>query len=252
MPAPRLWPSRLYELALDAVFPPRCTLCRRFGARLWCDACAQTFSPITSPMCLCCGTPFDSNTRSANLCADCRSNRYHGAPPFDALRSCARFEGALREAIHRFKYQGQSGRAAPLAELLFDYWQADDKLAAHEFALLCPVPLHPLRQWRRGYNQSALLAAKLSAQSGVPHAALLRRVRSTPPQIGLKEKERLANVKGAFAVDIKTLEKLNPSRGPVLLIDDVCTTGATLAECARVLKKAGVKEVCALTLGRQV
>lgn len=244
--------ARAGALVLDAVFPPRCAGCRDFGPALFCEQCAATLRPNTGAFCGRCGTPFDPLAHAAAECADCRANRYHGAPPFTALRSSFIFEGALRPAVHALKYRGKTALAPALASLLHDTLQQDKALAAQNFALLCPIPLHPWRRWRRGYNQSALLAAHLGALCGVPWCEALQRTRRTPPQVGLNEKQRLANVKGAFAVSSELLSKFNPSRSPVLLIDDVCTTGATIAECARVLRAAGIKDVYALTLARQL
>ncbi len=133
-------------------------------------------------------------------CADCRANRYHRAPPFDAVRSVYTFEGALRPAIYNLKYRGKIALAEPLSALLLQTLQCDSVLSQQKFAALCPVPLHPWRQWRRGYNQSTLLAEKLGFRCGVRSLELLKRVRRTPPQVGLNEKQRLENIRGAFAV----------------------------------------------------
>jgi competence protein ComFC len=243
---------RAQNILLDAIFPPRCAGCGDFESALFCDSCRATLQPITAPYCARCGTPFDPLSHPAAECADCRGNRYHGAPPFAAVRSCYAFTGALRPAVHRFKYRGKTALAPQLGELLFARLVSDAALPRDEIKLLCPVPLHSWRRWRRGYNQSELLAGELGRLCGIRHAEILRRTRRTTPQVGLHETERLANVQGAFAVDEKGLEQFNPTRGPVLLIDDVCTTGATLAECARALKKAGIKEVYGLTLARQL
>jgi ComF family protein len=256
----------LAQVTLDAIFPPRCAGCRTWSRPLFCPACRATLTPLAPPFCAVCGKPFDPLAHSAAECADCRANRYHPAPPFQAMRSVYAFENAMRHAVHRFKYNGKIALAAPLAGLLHDYLRHPPE-AGHEekdavpaipvagLALLTPVPLHPWRRYRRGYNQSALLARELSrglARSGDPVAVgeVLRRTRHTPPQVGLTAKDRVENVAGAFAIDAARLEQLNPQRGPVLLLDDVCTTGSTLRECAAVLRKAGVKEVYALTLAR--
>ena len=205
---------------------------------------------MQAPFCVRCGAPFDPLSHAASQCADCRDNRYHDAPPFDALRAAYLFQGAFRPAVYNLKYRGKIALAAPLSLLLWQVLQSDFALREQEFVALCPVPLHPWRQWRRGYNQSALLAEHLSQNCGVPSLELVKRVRRTPPQVGLNEKQRLENVSGAFAVNEINFSQQNC--GAVLLIDDVCTTGATLAECARVLKEAGVPAVYGLTLARQL
>lgn len=240
------------KVALNAIFPPRCAACRIFTPNLFCSACQKTLQPVQAPFCRRCGTPFDPLAHAAAECADCRANRYHGAPPFDGLRSTCLFAGALRPAVYNLKYRGKTALAEPLSVLLWQALQNDSLLGQKKFAALCPVPLHPWRHWRRGYNQSALLAEHLSKQCNVPMQALLKRIRRTPPQVGLNEKQRLENVHGAFALSEKYAGIALGVNGPVLLIDDVCTTGATMAECARALKASGVPEVYGLTLARQL
>ncbi len=249
---PPNWLRGAESLVLDAIFPPRCAGCRAFHPTLFCEPCQKTLQPVKSPFCLRCGAPFDPLAHAAAECADCRANRYHGAPPFDALRATFTFEGALRPAVHTLKYRGKIALAEPLSALLWHTLQNDALLRQTTFAALCAVPLHPWRRWRRGYNQSALLAEKLSSRCDIPVAQLLKRIRRTPPQVGLNEKQRLENVRGAFALPEDIWRDWNAKSGPVLLIDDVCTTGATLAECARTLKAAGVPEVYGLTLARQL
>ena len=240
------------ETTRDAIFPPRCAGCRAFCPTLFCESCQKTLRPIRAPFCLRCGAPFDPLAHAASECADCRSNRYHGAPPYAVLRAAYAFEGALRPAVYSFKYKSKIALAEPLTEILEHTLHHDAALQNQNFAAIVPVPLHPWRRWRRGYNQSALLAECLSRRIGVPTLDLLQRRRRTPSQVGLSEKQRLENVRGAFALNDKVINSLEKLSGPVLLIDDVCTTGATLAECARALQSAGMGEVFGLTLARQL
>ncbi|MBV9468042.1 MAG: ComF family protein, partial [Abitibacteriaceae bacterium] len=187
-------------------------------------------------------------------------NRYHQAPAFKILRSVYEFEEPVREAVHRLKYGDKIALAQPLARLLHNYLrqppvQDAPKLPPiphDQLALLIPVPLHPWRHYRRGYNQSTLLARALGQLMQVPVGEILRRTRHTTPQVELSAKNRMENVRGAFALDEAMVKKLTPGGGPMLLLDDVCTTGSTLRECAGVLKKFGFKEVYALTLARQL
>ena len=250
--------STLYNQVLDIVFPPRCAGCGTWSQDLFCSSCWIQLKPIKPPFCFICGHPFDPLSYSAAECADCRGQRSHTAPSFRALRSAYTFEGPVREAIHRFKYQDKIALAAPLARLLYDLLcQQPSSLPAipcDRLKLLIPVPLHPWRRYRRGYNQSALLARELSRHLPVPVSEVLRRVRHTVPQVELSAQERTANVAGAFAVDASALKQVQSriAAGPVLLIDDVCTTGATLRECVATLKQSGVNDIYALTLARQL
>jgi ComF family protein len=149
----------------------------------------------------------------------------------------------LRQAIHALKYHHVRDLAIPLSELLLALWRELD----WEVDLVLPVPLYPRRQRERGYNQSALLAAQLTKGLDLTTASpnVLKRVRHTRSQTGLDAAERRQNVSGAFFCQDSTV------RGQrVLLVDDVCTTGATLDACARALKGGGAHSVHALTVAR--
>lgn len=168
-----------------------------------------------------------------------------------SARAIFLFDGALREAMHRFKYEGKTVLAASLSQLMLEQLGASPENfdastralfganASRENApILVPVPLHSWRKWRRGYNQSELLARELSRLTNAPSLSLLRRTRFTTTQTELSREERLQNVEGAFALNEKAARVLALRKTPFsfVLIDDVYTTGATLEECARVLR----------------
>jgi ComF family protein len=228
----------LVQQGLDLLFPPRCAGCRRVGHPL-CPACWQTMQPLTAPLCRRCGMPLASGGEG---CAACR----HDAFQFDGLRCVNLYRDALRRTIHAFKYQGQTHLAEPLGLLLAEAF-THYNLHAHA---LVPLPLHPERQRQRGYNQATLLARVCAAHLKIPCLEnLVIRRRPTRAQAGLNAQERVQNVAGAFA--------LAPHRSPhaltgytILLIDDVCTTGATLNACAAPLYACGIREVWGLVLGR--
>jgi ComF family protein len=162
--------------------------------------------------------------------------------------SAGRYEGALREIIHAFKYEGRRSLADPLATLMRDAGH----LILHESDFIVPVPLHPWRRMRRGFNQARDLAERLDRPVITP----LWRIRATPAQMALNANARRSNVRGAFAVSplLTCGARLYGVRLPLLedrvivLVDDVRTTGATLDECAKVLLRAGAREVRALTV----
>lgn len=248
--------TTIYEHALDIIFPPRCAGCQLWSKEIFCPDCRADLTLICAPFCTICGLPFDPLAYSADECADCRANRYHKAPPYRVLRSAYTFEGTMRHAVHSFKYKDKVALASPLATLLHSFLKQQPtgapSIPCNQLKLLIPVPLHPWRRYRRGYNQSALLARELSHQLNVPVAEVLCRTRHTTPQVELSARARAQNVSGAFTVDEGVVQQAYNSSGPVLLIDDVCTTGATLRECAETLKKSGLTEVYALTLARQL
>jgi ComF family protein len=153
------------------------------------------------------------------------------------------YSGALRRIVHAFKYDARTSLARPLAELLRT--RAEDVLAGAD--VLVPVPLHPWRRLHRGFNQAALLADAL----GLPVYQALRRIRATPPQVGLTAAARRRSVRDAFAPAWRTIRSRQPLDGRiVVLVDDVRTTGATLHECALVLKKMGAVEVRSAALAQ--
>lgn len=162
----------------------------------------------------------------------------------DEQRACAYHGGALRQAIHEFKYQDLQSLAVPLGRLMADHWPI---LAPQlDFDSIVPVPLHPRRQRQRGYNQSALLAQELGSclQKPVVEDVLVR-IRATMPQVGLNPLERQNNVRGAFRCTSGALSGMQ-----VLVVDDVSTTGSTLESACLALREAGVTSVQAYTLAR--
>ena len=198
-----------------------------------------------------CGTPFGSFGDSAagmggagspvDICGACRQRK----PVFTYARSAGRYDGALREALHAFKFSGKTTLAVPLAELIAE--QCAGALPA-PVDLVVAVPLHRARERERGFNQSALLAARLARALDAPfQGRALRRVRATLAQADLTGRERRDNVRGAFAADRDAVTGRH-----VLLVDDVLTTGATVSECARVLMAAGAASVGIVTVARVV
>lgn len=239
----RLWQFLRRELLglTELCFPAVCPLCHEPLARTesFCAACLDALSPLISPCCPCCNLPFAGVDGSDHLCLSCLQN----PPPFAWARAIGRYDGTLRLAVQRFKYQGDFNLDKPLAWLLHEALQ--QVLQAFRPDLLVAVPLHPSRLRHRSYNQALLLARVLGRRMQVPAPArLLLRTRSTPPQIGLKVIERRRNLRGAFTVR----GALDGER--ILLIDDVMTTGATARECSRTLLEAGAGAVAVAVLAR--
>ncbi len=164
--------------------------------------------------------------------------------PLVERRATAEFGGAVQKAIHALKYKGQRSYAEPLGQRL----AAELARAAWQPTLIVAIPLHESRLRTRGYNQSALLAQALSRQARLPfEPTAIRRLRDTPPQVGLGARERLTNVSGAFSAEERIVQDQH-----VVIVDDVCTTGATLHECARALLEAGAVQVWGLTVAKTV
>lgn len=235
----------LLKALLDILFPPLCHGCKAFipeaGELHLCPECRAGSPFITSPFCTVCGLPFATEGGIDHRCGACIDE----PPPFAAARSAVLFEGPVRELIHRFKYGNKVRHRRPLALLAagelggFAAWSGAD--------LIMPVPLHVKRLRQRGFNQAALLGEILAGKWRIPLSRNnLRRVRWTEPQISLTAAERRNNVRGAFAV-----RDAGAVRGRrIILVDDVYTTGSTVAECARTLKKGGAEAVFVVTIAR--
>lgn len=238
-----------------ALAPPRCGGCGWFSPHLFCERCAPRVRRVdrVAALCDCCGEPFDPAAAIApgTICAACRGAGGKIASPIERARSLWMLRGPVRLAIHDFKYRRHSELAASLGAHLGAFAMRDDTLSGAR--LIVPVPLHPWREWARGFNQSGLLARHAAREMGLPCVEALRRVRNTRTQTSLSRAARDANVRAAFEARATTVAKYlqEDSAGLVLLVDDVWTTGATLRECARALRRAGFKSVCALTLARR-
>jgi len=221
---------------LSLLIPPRCEVCGLLQEPMICDVCRGKFHAISAPFCARCGIPFDPLAQTMTECADCRKS----PPAFDAARSAGMYADELRRAIHLFKYDGVCALAIPLAAFI-----SDTITLPLDIDCLCPVPLHPARERMRGYNQSVLLAEELGQTWRLPvERALLTRILNTTPQMQLPAEERLRNVRGAF-----TAAPAAQGRD-IGLVDDVYTTGSTLLECSRVLKRAGARHVLVITIAR--
>jgi competence protein ComFC len=225
------------------LYPPVCAICRaniRAGRHL-CDQCDAKAIRIVAPFCQTCSEPFEGAITGAFTCANCAHRTIH----FEAAVAAYRSRGIVREIVHGFKY----GRQIYLRHLVARWLYAaldDERLRERRFDIIVPVPLHPTRERERGFNQASLLAESLSAQISTPSQPLLERIRYTTTQTALDRAERMENLHNAFR-----LRKNADVRGlRVLLIDDVLTTGSTLSECARVLKRAGATSVHAATAAR--
>ncbi len=162
-------------------------------------------------------------------------------------RALGAYEGALQEAIHRWKYEGKTYLtrffAQWMTEALNRYWDVDS------FDLLIPVPLHTRRLRERGFNQILLLVKEISSRTGIAYGkTILQKKKATLPQVSLSGIERQKGVRGAFHV----LRREGLVGRSVLLVDDVYTTGATVNECSKVLRRGGAKRVDVLTLAHAI
>ena len=241
---------RLPDALLAVLLASRCAACDALldeptrGAV--CPACWLRVRSFSPPLCEQCGDPLPSwrtISRQQRRCARCR----RCPRPVDHSRAVGPYDGALRQILHAFKYEGRRSLAAPLAAMMRR--QAAELI--RDTDCVVPVPLHWTRRRARGFNQAADLARRL----GPPVVELLRRSSRTVSQTDLPAARRHTNVRGAFVLARRPWwgrVRSALSHARILLVDDVSTTGATLDACAHVLKAHGARDVSALTAARVV
>lgn len=234
----------LVEAGLSLVYPDNCQICRREPATAKQgyvgDACRRKIQFLLPPFCSRCGLPVEGAVTSEFFCAKCEEIPFN----FVSARGAVRVNETVLEIIHRYKYNQALYLEPFLAELLVG--QAALELQ-NNWDLIVPVPLHPVKEREREFNQAERLASHLSQATGIPvNRHVVRRIVATSSQTRLDREQRQANVRGAF-VPVKGAS-LNGER--VVLVDDILTTCATTDACARALKQAGAGDICVWALAR--
>ena len=238
-------PHRLISLArdcwaglLDLIYPPCCLVCNVDSDDYLCAKCLESIEIITQPVCRRCGLPTEDYT-----CLECKERDWF----FAMARSAAAYDGALRDALHIFKYTPQPALADPLAQLMVRCLR--DTRMMGRFDLVVPIPIHSSRMLERGFNQAEELARRFCGCINAPmNAKVLYKQKKTKHQANLPREQRLINLNGTFVV--RNADTIKGKR--ILLVDDVMTTGSTLNEASRVLISAGAREVFAYTLARSL
>lgn len=228
---------------LDLLLPPRCIGSGKIvdapgmlDAGFWTE-----LAFVSAPACDCCGLPFSFGVAEGSLCAACIDT----PPDFDRARAAVVYNDASRQLILDFKY----GDKTHAVRSFLPWMLRAGTALLPETDMILPVPLHARRLWQRRFNQSALLAQALGRAAQIPCLPDgMTRKRHTPPQKGLSRSERHSNVRGAFAISPRHAQAIKGKR--VMIVDDVFTSGATLNECARILKRGGAAQVFVLTLAR--
>lgn len=233
------------KAVLDIIFPKHCEWCGDSFAdglsNLLCSGCFDSILPYEDPVCDGCGVSLPIGSLEDALmqrCRDCGNFPGH----LDQVRALGPYEGPLRITHHAFKFEGMQSLKKEIVPKIIasvpdQYW--------HDVQALVPVPLSPERERERGYNPARILTDEISKKTLISVQPLLKKIRSTPPQMSLNRDQRIHNPKGAY-------EMVQGMRMPIkaVLVDDVLTTGSTLEECAKVLKLAGVQWVGAIVWGR--
>ncbi|MBA4366527.1 MAG: hypothetical protein C0403_02695 [Desulfobacterium sp.] len=267
---------QIFHSLASAFFPNRCLACNRlyhlpfsfseqdrnvhpqdmdaaftnFTNKFVCGSCAPNFSIIESPICIMCGMMFISREGDDHLCGKCQKDPKH----FAIARAAVVYDNLMMNAILKLKYQGRIRLAKPLGNvLLFAFLHY---FSEQDLDIIIPVPLYPGKLKQRGFNQVFLMIQDWEKQLsengyGFPfkiHKNILQKNKNTSAQTGLNKDQRIKNVKNSF--HIKNQSDISGKN--VLLVDDVYTTGSTVNECAKILKKGGASRVDVLTLARTI
>jgi ComF family protein len=252
----RGWTRQIVESLFTVLFPSDCRICGvpliRVSRLPVCQECLDAMPAIAGGVCTVCGerlfSPFAIADATGEFrCGLCRRIE----PPFARAMAYGSYEGGLRELIHLLKYNGVRPAANILGRMLAEAVAALNPEFPAESVVLVPVPLHRSKLRQRGFNQAELIARAAMKIAPVRRrlrlcAGVLERKRETASQIGLTSHQRRENLRGAFGVAQPELVKGHE----VLVVDDIYTTGATVSECARVLRRAGATKVWVATVAR--
>jgi ComF family protein len=234
------WLAAPLRIARDLALPPRCPGCGAIVTEdhRFCADCWGSLRFIAEPWCAGCNTPFAFDRGDGALCGECLAE-----PPRHAgVRAAVAYGDVARTVALRLKYGGRSAFAETMARRM-------RRLIPNDADLLVPVPLHRWRLWSRGFNQAALVAARLSVMSGIAHDPIvLRRTRATAVLRAMGPRQRVKAVAGAFAIDKQRADRLRGRH--VVLVDDVHTSGATTDACTRILLRGGAAKVTILCWAR--
>jgi ComF family protein len=240
---------RFFDGCLNLIYPESCFLCAAPIVRSRdcgiCSLCWGKFLAlrINPPYCPSCGLPLPNfGAEATHLCVHCIQQM----PSYSGARSFGYYSEEVRRVIHGLKFEGRRNLVGLLAPLLAGVFLGSWHRS--EFDSITAIPLHADRRRERGFNQSELLAQALALCVALPCRLLLKRIRNTPPQVGLTDSQRRENIRQAFCC----IDPAKITEQRILLIDDVMTTGATVAGAAQTLLDAGAARVAVLTIARAI
>jgi ComF family protein len=226
--------------AQNLLFPGFCLVCgsKAAGGRDLCPRCAAAL-PYNHNPCRCCALPLPETSTPGACCGECQTHRR----PYDKVTAPCVYDGEIQRLHQAFKFHRKLAAGRLLSELLCDAIDVADRTKVQ---LLVPVPLHPSRLRQRGFNQAMEIARSVSGRLGIPvDQTCIRRYKATAPQSGLTRRERIANISGAF------LMQRQMKAEHVAIIDDVMTTGMTIEQVARVLRRHGARRIDAWVVARR-
>ena len=241
----RKWWAR----TLDLLYPPQCAVCctTLSHGRALCAACDEDLPTLTEPFCKSCGESFPGEIEGAFACPNCHQLKF----AFDFARPAMVRDDRTLGMIHRLKYSRELHLAHDLGRLAARSF-SDPRLApalAGNWPLV-PVPLHRQRFQHRHFNQAEEISRVLASHTGLPVLNALQRTRATGHQTALTRAQRMENLRGAFAITRAGRHSIGRSPAGAVLVDDVLTTGSTVNECAKILRRAGFRRIFVVTVMR--
>jgi competence protein ComFC len=244
-PGWRKWLAR----SLDLLYPPHCAICGASlsGGRALCDACDADLPRLVEPFCATCGESFPGQIDDPFDCPNCHTLKF----AFEFARPATVRDERTLDMIHRLKYTRELHLAKELGHLAVESF-ADPRLApalAGNWPLV-PVPLHRLRFQHRHFNQAEEISRTISSHLGLPVLKALKRTRATGHQTARTRAQRLENLRGAFEITRAGRRHIARLPDGAILVDDVLTTGATVDECAKTLRRAGFRRIFVVTVMR--
>ena len=232
------------KVIIDLIFPKKCIICDKHDCQNEiCTECWVKIKFISQPSCFICSTPFLYEEEKEAICAPCIVNK----PNYDRAIAILEYDDASKKIIHKFKYNDQLHILNYIVNLMTNI----GKEIFNNIDMIAPVPIHKYKLLKRGYNQSALIAMNIASRKNLPYLPqLLIKSKNTIAQTGLKKSQRISNISNSFKLNHKFYANLAGKN--ILLIDDVITTGSTINECSRVLKKEGANKIFVLTLAKKI
>lgn len=230
--------NKILESIAAFLFPKACLFCGTVGKGICEDCFMNNINLNTEKYCHVCKTRM--SIESDDMVHEwCKSDTY-----LDGVIVCAHYDKNIEKIIADIKYNGFFAYAQDVSEIMLFHKSEILKLYID---LLVPIPIHHKREWSRGFNQTEKIAESLSHMINIPYKNIIKRDRNTETQVGKERAERLINVQDAFSLEN---DEVISHYQRIMLVDDVMTTGATLEECAEVLKKKGIQKVYAIVLAR--
>lgn len=232
---------KILNFLLTFIYPKTCMSCNtllNYNTKIeLCDNCAKDFNPYRGNRCITCDRPIDNTGE----CSICKSEKIY----FEKGYCVYPYAGAVRNTILNFKFKNMALYYTYLGSKMTEYYF---EYIMESYDYITAVPIHKKKLKVRGYNQAELLAEYISEQINIPYCTILKRTVNTKTQNALSKKERVTNIKNAFSL----IDNIDIKNKSILIVDDIFTTGTTINECCKVLKRADAFKVDFLSLSAKI